>query len=183
MGIKIKQNSLLLSHFPLWGVFMWFLVAIIFVPIGIAVSYQSKSFGHAFMICGIGAFVGGLLLKKTTVVFDRNSNTLTRTWESWVGILKDVKTISLSQVSLIVYEREHRKTAQRGVEQQFSLYAVTKDNENIYFYPVTYTPSNAKKIGQEISQFLKIDFHTYDTDLNRDFFKNQSDDLNNIIIK
>lgn len=173
MAIRIRQNALQLTHFPLWGIFMWMLIGVLFIPIGVSLLEESRLFGLAFILCGSASFLGSFLLKKTSVTFDRKTNRIVRSWSSWIGIRRNTKTIDLDQATAIVYECEQRRTAKRSIEQRFSLYCTTKSGEVFHFYPVTYTPRNAEKLGTAIAKFLRLEFKSAVSDRGTDFFKTQ----------
>lgn len=179
MGVEINGNILKLSHFSFLGLFMWLFVGLLFVAIGI-VFQKETGLGNIFIIIGILSLIGVFFLKKVLVVFDKNTNTVTRYWQTWIGILKKTKSIPIDKIQAIVYEREIAfATAQKtGMKQRFFLFAEVSDGSRFYFFPSTYTPHKAKEYGKKIAKSLDINFKTEETKTDSPVFRSRVKDEN-----
>ena len=177
--IEIKGNLLRLSHFSLWGLLMWLFAGIIFVASGIF-AYKETVLGVIFIIVGLSSLGGVFFLKKVRVIFDKDTNTVKRCWQAWIGIAKRIKSIPLDEIQSIVYEREtaYATTHKSGVKQRFFVFGEVKDGSRFYFFPATYTPRDAKEHGREIPGFLCINFKTEETKTDSPVFRSRKKDEN-----
>ncbi len=164
MRLKTLEGQMKLSHFPVWALFMWLSVGSVCIAIGISIRSETPLY-LVFIIAGSLSAIGTLFLKKVSVVFDKNANTVERCWQAWIGILKRTKTIPMDKISSIVYEREitYASVNKTGKKQRFFLFAEISDDSKFYFFPITYTPCNAEKKGNEIATFLGVPFKTEET--------------------
>ena len=177
MGIEIKENILKLSHFSLWGLFMWLFVGLLFVAVGIFMANKTV-LGIIFIIVGILSLVGVFLLKRIFVVFDKDSNTVKRHWQAWTGISKKTKSIPIDKIQSIVYEREvaYATIRKTGIKQRFFLFAEVSDGSRFYFFPTTYTPHKAEENGKKIAKFLGINFKKEETKTDSPVFRSREKD-------
>ncbi len=133
---------------------------------------KETAFGIIFIIVCISTLIGVFFLKRIVVVFDKNTNTVKRYWQAWIGVLKKSKSMPIDKIQSIVYEREiafssttalSKTSKGRGMKQRFFLLAEAYDGSRFYFFPRTYTPYNAKENGQKIAKFLGVNFKTEET--------------------
>ena len=180
MGVDYRRNTLILTHFSFWGLFMWLFAGIVFTAAGFFMPQKTGLIRNIFILAGIASLTGAFFLKKITVVFDEKTNTIKRTWQAWTGFFKKAKSIPLDKIQSIVYEREIafatvRKT---GMKQRFFLLAEVSDGSRFYFFPTTYTPHNAKENGEKIARFLSVKFKIEKTRTDSPVFRSRGKDEN-----
>lgn len=153
-----------LSHFSFWGLSMGAAVGLLFVAIGVHILEETRM-GIVFIIAGAFSSIGTLFLKKVSVVFDKDTNTAKRCWQAWTGVFKRTKSVPMDRITSIIYEREiaYASVNKSGMKQRFFLFAEVNDGSRFYFFPIGYTPHNAKKKGNEIASFLGVQFRVEET--------------------
>ncbi|NQU44996.1 hypothetical protein HQ520_17050 [bacterium] len=160
MGLRIDQNTLRVSHTPVFGILMWLLTGVGAIVAGVYLEQKGEPITRAFIAVGVLSVFGALFLRKTVLLFDTAAGRLDKYTASWLGFRKRHEYSALDRIQAIVYHREvaHATSNRKGLRQEFSLLARTKENETFNFFPRTHTPLKAAALGKQIAEFIGVEF-------------------------